>query len=140
MNHVVVGIGSNINARANIEKALELMRDDGTVSIEKTSRLATTPPVGFTNQPDFVNGAILVQTPLHSDALRAYLRQLEDRLGRVRTGNKYGPRTIDLDIVVCNGTVVDNDYHERSFLADAVHELIPRDSLKTKPSRRQHAP
>jgi 2-amino-4-hydroxy-6-hydroxymethyldihydropteridine diphosphokinase len=61
---------------------------------------------------------------LDRDAFAAYLRLMEDRLGRVRTANKFGPRTIDLDIVVWNGEIVNADYSERDFVRDAVRELL----------------
>jgi len=57
--------------------------------------------------------------------LKRRLREIESGLGRVRTANKNGPRTIDLDILVWNGEVVDADVYERGFLRDSIIELLP---------------
>ena len=121
MNRVAVGIGSNIRPAENIQNAVELLGREH--ALLKMSHFSTTAPVGFTEQPDFVNGAVLLQTDLTNEQFRGYLKELERRLGRVKTGNKYGPRTIDLDIVVWNGTVVDKDYYTRDFLKRAVDEV-----------------
>jgi len=75
------------------------------------------------NQPDFLNGAALIETERSKDEFNFYLKNLEDRLGRDRSLPKFGPRTIDLDIVVWNGEVVDDDYNTRDFLRAAVAEL-----------------
>ena len=122
MNSVVVGIGSNIDPDRHIEAAIALLGRDH--RLKKVSSLRVTTPVGFTDQPDFVNGAALVETALDADAFTAALKEIERQLGRVKTANKFGPRTIDLDIVVWNGAVVDEDYYERDFLREAVEELV----------------
>ncbi len=57
--------------------------------------------------------------------MKTRLREIESGLGRVRTGNKNGPRTIDLDILVWNGEVVDDDVYEREFLKTSIRELLP---------------
>jgi 2-amino-4-hydroxy-6-hydroxymethyldihydropteridine diphosphokinase len=53
------------------------------------------------------------------------LKELESKLGRVNTDNRYGPRTIDLDILVWNGEVVDEEVYEREFLRKSIKELLP---------------
>lgn len=87
------------------------------------SKLVRTSPLGIENQPDFVNGAAAVETEMDQIAFKSYLKSVEDRLGRDRTLPKFGPRTMDLDIVVWNGEVVDDDYYSRDFLRNAVAEL-----------------
>ncbi len=123
MNRIVIGLGSNIDAESNIEKARTILKTEH--SFLKESRFITTSPVGFTDQPDFVNGAFLIESDLDFDQMKVYLREVESRLHRVRSENKYGPRTIDLDIVVWNGRIVDDDYYTRDFLKNAVHEILP---------------
>jgi 2-amino-4-hydroxy-6-hydroxymethyldihydropteridine diphosphokinase len=61
---------------------------------------------------------------LDRPAFEAYLKDLEARLGRVRTENKFGPRTIDIDVVVWNGEIVNEDYYTRDFVRNAVDELM----------------
>lgn len=121
MNHAIIGIGSNIRPGENIPLALRLLGE--TVTIEKVSALVTTTPVGMTGQPDFVNGAARISTFLPREELEALLKGTEDRCGRDRTLPRFGPRTIDLDIVVWNGEITDPDYYTRDFLRSAVSEV-----------------
>jgi 2-amino-4-hydroxy-6-hydroxymethyldihydropteridine diphosphokinase len=121
MNRSVVGLGSNINPYFNIEQALNHLKEDH--RLIKVSVLAVTEPVGFKDQPDFINGAVLVETEMEREEFRQYLKHIEGRLGRKRTRNKYGPRTIDLDIVIWNGDVVDKDYYTRVYLKKSVNEV-----------------
>jgi 2-amino-4-hydroxy-6-hydroxymethyldihydropteridine diphosphokinase len=123
VNRAVIGIGSNIEAQKNIGEALRLMADGGCFRLLRVSQFLTTKPVGHADQPDFVNGAALVETELDREPARAALKDVETALGRVRGPNRYGPRTIDLDIVAWNGTIVDADYHSRDFLRAAVDEV-----------------
>ena len=124
MNRVFIGIGSNIDPYRHIERALHCLAREH--RLVQSSSLTVTAPVGFAAQPDFVNGAALVETELDFDAFTRYCKALEQRLGRVKTVNKFGPRTIDLDIVIWNDTVVDDDYHTRDFLRNAIEELRGR--------------
>ena len=123
MNLAVLGVGSNIDARRHIAKARELLTLEQTF-LKESSFVATT-PIGASPQPDYLNGAFLVSTKLDRDSFERYVKHLETRLGRVRTGDAYGPRTIDLDIVVWNGRIVNDDFHERDFVRNAVKELLP---------------
>jgi len=123
VNTAVISIGSNINAIKNVEKALELIAAE--VTIVRTSDFDFTEPIGFEDQPDFLNGAVLVETGKNLNDLTLFLKNIEKRLKRVRTENKFGPRTIDLDIVVWDNTVIDDDVFSRSFLKEAVKFLIP---------------
>ena len=121
MNEVIIGIGSNINADENIAKMLEILK--GEVTIIQVSSMIKTKPIGIENQPDFTNGAVKISTDLEQSDLKKQLKQIEDRMGRDRTGPKFGPRCIDLDIAVWNGEVVDEDYYTRDFLRISVQEL-----------------
>lgn len=122
MNEVVIGIGSNIDAEFNIEKALEILGI--LVRIEKVSSFIKTKPVGITDQPDFTNGAVRVKTDYGAKELKKKLKGIEDQLGRDRSAAKFGPRCIDLDIIVWNGEIVDRDYYTRDFLRQNVSEVI----------------
>ena len=88
------------------------------------SHIIRTKPLGLLEQPDFLNGAVMIETDLSFSDLQCYLKALEQRLGRVHLPDKNGPRTIDLDVVVWNDTVVNDDYYERDFLANLVAELM----------------
>jgi len=121
MNAVIIGIGSNIDAELNISKMLEILREH--VGIVKVSEMIRTKPIGIENQPDYTNGAVKISTELNKEDLTVLLKAIEDKMGRDRTVPKFGPRTIDLDIVVWNGEIVDNDYYTRDFLQKSVSEL-----------------
>lgn len=122
-NEVVIGISSNINPKINIKKAKELISLK--VKILKISSFIETEPLGFKNQTNFINGSILITTDMNKNTLKFWLRKLEVSLGRTRTPNKYGPRTIDLDILVWNGEIVDSGVYKRSFLMSSMKELLP---------------
>ncbi len=121
MNTCIIGIGSNINAPSNIKKMLGILGQKATII--QVSSFVKTSPIGIKSQPDFTNGAVKVETELPKKDLIEYLKQIEDILGRDRSAPKFGPRTMDLDIVIWNGKIVDKDYYTRDFLQRSVDEL-----------------
>lgn len=121
MNKAIIFIGSNIEAEKNIKKALDILSVENVVV--KQTEFIKTKPWGGIQQEDFVNGAVLVRTYHTLEGLDKYLKSLEDRLGRDRRREKFGPREIDLDVVVWNGIIVDKDYYERDFMKKLVDQL-----------------
>lgn len=119
----VIGIGSNIRPEKYIPEAVTLIRKSHRLLAE--SRFVQTEPLGFQDQDDFINGAVKIKTYMNFRELNDWLKDTEHRLGRIRTKNKNGPRTIDLDIVVWDGSVVDALVWEREFLKNAVFEVEP---------------
>ena len=122
-HEVVIGLGSNIDPEANLEQAVQELKSRFKVS--KRSQWTRTKPIGIQDQPDFYNGALLIETELEQQSLKKELKRIEDILGRDRSFPKFGPRTIDLDILIWNKKVVDEDYYERDFLRKGVEEIIP---------------
>jgi 2-amino-4-hydroxy-6-hydroxymethyldihydropteridine diphosphokinase len=121
MNDCIIGIGSNINPENNIPESLALLEQHA--EIIAVSSWVKTAPIGITNQNDFINGAVRIRTALSKNDLFICLKKIEDKLGRDRSLPKFGPRTIDLDIVVWNKIIIDNDYYTRDFMKNAVNEL-----------------
>ena len=121
-HEVVIGLGSNIDPEVNLEQAVLELKSRFRVS--KRSQWTQTKPIGIQDQPDFYNGALLMETELEQQSLKKELKQIEDILGRDRSLPKFGPRTIDLDILIWNKKVVDEDYYERDFLRKGVEEII----------------
>jgi len=121
MNDCIIGIGSNIEADQNIPEMLRLLAEN--VEIIQVSELIQTKPIGITEQPDYTNGAVLIRTEMNLEALALYLKKLEDRMGRDRSQKKFGPRNIDLDILIWNNAVIDEDYYTRDFLRKSAAEL-----------------
>ena len=123
MSHeCIIGIGSNINAEQNFTAALSFLRQEHEL-IAVSSKVLTT-PIGITDQPDFLNGAAKVSTTMDKDDFKNYLKGIEDRLKRDRNSPRFGSRTIDLDIVVWDGSIIDSDYYSRDFLKVVVDEII----------------
>ena len=121
-HEVVIGLGSNIDPEANLEQAVQELKSRFKVS--KRSQWTRTKPIGIKDQPDFYNGALLMETELEQQSLKKELKRIEEILGRDRSLPKFGPRTIDLDILIWNKKVVDEDYYERDFLRKGVEEII----------------
>jgi len=121
MNDCIIGIGSNVEADKNIPKMLSLLAEK--VKIIQVSELVQTKPIGIIEQPDYINGAVLIRTEMNLEVLTKYLKKLEDRMGRDRSQKKFGPRSIDLDILIWNNVVIDPDYYTRNFLRNSAAEL-----------------
>ncbi|MCH6545268.1 MAG: 2-amino-4-hydroxy-6-hydroxymethyldihydropteridine diphosphokinase [Deltaproteobacteria bacterium] len=123
MNQAVIGIGSNIQPKPNIDKAISKIAKSH--RILSTSRFVETEPLAGRDQPNYMNGAILIQTSMGREELKSWLRELEGDLGRTRSTDRYDSRTIDLDIVVWGGEIMDEDVYEREFLKAAILEVCP---------------
>lgn len=135
MTRCFVGLGANLeDPRGQIERALELLgREDG-VEVVAVSTLRETEPVGYEDQPRFLNGAAELSTSLAARELLERLLAIERRLGRVRgEGPRFGPRAIDLDLLLHGDCVIDEPglelphprLHERRFALEPLAELDP---------------
>lgn len=134
MTIAYVGIGSNLgNREVLIREALSLLAGDQEIEVEAVSSLRDTEPVGVVDQPRFLNGAARLATELGPRALLERLLAIERRLGRVRGGERYGPRTLDLDLLLYGDQVIDEPglrvphprLHERRFVLEPLTELDP---------------
>ena len=123
MNTAVIFLGSNIAARANIEQAKKLL--GGMYKILAQSRFIYTPAFDGDPQPDFLNGAILLETVLEFDNFKKELKKIETQLGRERSTPKFAPRTMDIDIIVWNNKIIHQDFYERDFLRELVSKVFP---------------
>ena len=122
MNSAVISIGSNIEPEKNVKYALSLLSSDFTVT--KITEFIRTKPVGLTNQPDFLNGAVLVYTDYDLETVEKLLKKFEKDMGRIRTENKFGPRQIDFDVIVWNDEIIDEDVYSRDFLQRFIKQLL----------------
>jgi len=132
MPQVFLGLGANLgNPAANLCQALELMAQAG-LKIRACSSFYQTAAVGFTQQPDFVNAVALVETELAPLELLDVLQGIEQQLGRKPTF-RWGPRVIDLDILLYGNAVVRNKrlciphphLAERKFVLQPLVEIAP---------------
>ena len=131
---VYVGLGSNLGDREYaIRAALERLGETEGVRVVKVSSVRETDPVGFLEQPAFLNAAAELETTLSPQDLLRTLLVVERELGRTREGPRFGPRTIDLDLLVYGDVVVDEPgltvphprLHERRFALEPLAELAP---------------
>lgn len=106
MNRVFISMGSNIDGERNLREAVQRLALR--CRLLAVSPVYETAPVGRASQPIFLNAAALIETDLAAAELKANVLQvIEQELGRVRTEDKYAPRTIDLDISLFNDQVFD---------------------------------
>ncbi len=118
-----ISLGSNIQPRENLLEAMKLLRE--MVTVYTFSTIWETEAVGA-GGPRFLNTAAWISTPLSADELKSrVLTAIENRLGRVRTEDKYAPRTIDLDIILYDEQVIDPNLWTRDYLALTIAELRP---------------
>jgi 2-amino-4-hydroxy-6-hydroxymethyldihydropteridine diphosphokinase len=120
---VILGIGSNLDAENNIERARVIISKELTLLTEST--FVNTEAVDMPGEPDFLNGAFKIETTLGLDELRSYLKEIEGKLGRDPSHKVNESRTIDIDIIVFNAEVVNDDFERYSFVKKAVLELAP---------------
>ena len=114
-------------------RAVELLGNRPGIDVVATSSFLETDPVGFLDQPRFLNGAVAIDTSLSPAELLVALLDVERELGRTRNGPRYGPRTVDLDLLVVDGLTVDEPgltvphprLHERVFALAPLAELDP---------------
>jgi 2-amino-4-hydroxy-6-hydroxymethyldihydropteridine diphosphokinase len=134
MHTAYIGIGSNLGEReSTIRDALALLAADPELEVEAVSSIRETDPVGMVDQPRFLNAAIRLATDLAPYPLLERLLAVEQQLGRVRTGERYGPRTIDLDLLLYGDEIVDEPglrvphprLAERRFVLEPLAELDP---------------
>ena len=129
----VIALGSNLAEPARqVRAALSVLEAHPQIQIEKTSSLYVTAPVGYDNQPDFVNAVCSVRTSLDGVSLLAVLNRIEADFGRERTF-RNAPRTLDLDIIDFDGISSNDPHltlphpraHERSFVMKPLAEILP---------------
>ena len=134
MTRAFVGLGANVGHReATLDAALAALAEEPGIAVVAVSTVRETDPVGFEDQPRFLNAAVALDTELTPRALLERLLAIECRLGRTRDGARFGPRTIDLDLLVYGSERIDEPglelphprLHERRFALEPLAELDP---------------
>lgn len=127
-----IGIGSNLgNRHKNCLHAIELLEERG-VLVQKRSSLYETVPWGVKDQPSFINMVVQIETTLKPDELLRLLKDIEKEIGR-QDSIHWGPRIIDLDILLFNTLVLNEKklqiphpyLHEREFVLRPLNEIAP---------------
>lgn len=130
-----IGLGANLGERERtIAAALRRIDEDERTSLMRSTVPIETDPVGYMDQPRFLNAAASLATTRSPRELLDLLLEIERDLGRVRgQGPRYGPRTIDLDLLLYGDETIDEDalavphprLHERRFVLEPLAELDP---------------
>jgi 2-amino-4-hydroxy-6-hydroxymethyldihydropteridine diphosphokinase len=129
-----VGLGANLGDRsAMLRAAVEALRREPALTVVAVSSISETDPVDYLDQPAFLNAAVALDTALTPRELLDLLLAIEGRLGRTREGPRFGPRTIDLDLLLYGEEQVDEPglevphprLHERLFALEPLLELDP---------------
>ena len=127
----VIALGSNLgNPKENLDLAIALLRE--ATEVQKVSSYYVTKPVGYEDQPDFVNAVCIIESELPAMELLKMLHGIEKAMGRERT-IKWGPRTLDLDIIQYGSLLSKAEElmlphpraHERLFVLEPWAEIEP---------------
>ena len=133
MHSIFIGLGSNLdNPQQKIKDAIILISEIDDVNITATSSLYETPPVGFLNQPNFINAVVKISSSINYNDLLTKLFDIEHIFGRIRK-EKNGPRTLDLDILLFDDLILESEslsiphprMHERLFVLIPLLEISP---------------
>lgn len=128
-----IGLGSNLSEpKRQLASALEALAQLPATRVRAVSSFYRSAPIGFADQPDFVNAVALVETMLASQSLLERLLAIEKRHGRIR-GQRDGPRTLDLDLLAYGNAKCDEPgltlphprMHERAFVLVPLAEISP---------------
>ncbi|QDA58304.1 2-amino-4-hydroxy-6-hydroxymethyldihydropteridine diphosphokinase [Thermomonas aquatica] len=136
MTLAAVGLGANLGeAVATLRDAIDELARLPDTELLRASRLYRTPAWGRTEQPDFINAVALVETGMPARELLDALLAIERSFGRVRLdGERWGPRTLDLDLLLFGDAVIDEPglrvphphLHERAFALLPLAEIAPQ--------------
>lgn len=129
-----LGLGANLSdPEEQLQEALERLNLACEVEVTRVSTFYRNPPLGPENQPWYINAVARVRTRLGPEELLRLLQQIEADMGRVR-GERWGPRIIDLDLLLYNGEVIFTpnlvvphpEMHRRGFVLAPLAEIAPR--------------
>lgn len=129
-----IALGANLGNREQTPlEALTLLNEHPHISVLRRSALYETEPVGYVDQPAFLNMGAMVSTNLTPELLLAELLSVENQLGRVRD-IRWGPRTVDLDLLWMHGETRDTELlqlphprmGERAFVLVPLSDIVPQ--------------
>ncbi|WP_339258184.1 2-amino-4-hydroxy-6-hydroxymethyldihydropteridine diphosphokinase [Paenibacillus sp. FSL R5-0713] len=132
-----IALGANLGDREEtLLEALSLLDEHPHIFVLRCSSLYETEPVGYVDQPAFLNMAVAVQVMLTPEQLLTELLDIENRLGRVRD-IRWGPRTVDLDLLWMQGETRDTELlqlphprmGERAFVLVPLSDIVPEDEV-----------
>lgn len=134
MKPVWLALGSNLaDPLQQVQNALDALAAIPQTRVVAVSSFYRTPPYGPQDQPDYLNAVVELATALQPDALLDHTQRVEQEQGRVRKDHRWGPRTLDLDILLFDRqtitsdrlTVPHYDMHNRAFMLVPLLEIAP---------------
>jgi 2-amino-4-hydroxy-6-hydroxymethyldihydropteridine diphosphokinase len=134
MTHVYIGLGSNLALpKKQIQDACASLATLPDTALIKCSSLYKSQPMGPQDQPDYVNAVALIETALSSESLLQHTQLIENQQGRIRKANRWGPRTLDLDMLLFGEQQINNEHltvphsgmKQREFVLYPLFEIAP---------------
>ena len=131
MVEAYLGLGSNIGDREQqLKEAIERLRHEEGIQVQRVSSVYETKPVGYVEQPDFLNLCVQVQTTLAPEILLERCLNIEQALHRVRK-ERWGPRTMDIDVLLYGDSIIETErltvphprMTERAFVMIPLNEI-----------------
>ncbi|HJL53985.1 MAG TPA: 2-amino-4-hydroxy-6-hydroxymethyldihydropteridine diphosphokinase, partial [Arenicellales bacterium] len=129
---VWIGLGSNMGqATDQVEQAIVALTDEPGLEPTARSSLYRTAPMGHVAQPDFINAVVRASCGIGCYELLESLQKIEKRFGRTRNGDRFGPRSLDLDPLMCADQIISSAQlelphprmHERLFVLEPLAEI-----------------
>ncbi|WP_434636416.1 2-amino-4-hydroxy-6-hydroxymethyldihydropteridine diphosphokinase [Klebsiella sp. I138] len=134
MTRVYIAVGSNLaSPLEQVEAAVAALAEIPDSQIVAVSSFYRTPPLGPQDQPDYLNAAVALDTKLQAEALLDNTQRIELQQGRQRKAERWGPRTLDLDIMLFGNAVINSerltvphyDMKNRGFMLWPLFEIAP---------------
>ncbi|MFS8254249.1 2-amino-4-hydroxy-6-hydroxymethyldihydropteridine diphosphokinase [Staphylococcus hominis] len=131
MVQAYLGLGSNIGDRKQqLLKAIDLIGNIKSIKVTKQSSIYETAPIGYTDQPNFLNLCLEIETELSPQQLLKHCLDIEQQLHRVRE-IRWGPRTLDIDILLYSDNIIETDnlsiphprMQERAFVLIPLNDI-----------------
>lgn len=136
---VYIGLGSNVasnmgNSQETLKHAVERLTQHQNIRLKAMSSLYRSQPMGPKDQPDFINAVCHINTSLEPEALLDVCQDIETHFGRTRKGERWGPRSLDLDILLYGSQRVQTErltiphvgIEQREFVLVPLFELAPQ--------------
>lgn len=132
-HHVYIAIGSNLENPINqVTSAIKALSKLPKSHLNKASNLYQSPSLD-NDQPDYINAVILLETYMNAHDLLTELEQVEAEHGRTRTTRRWGPRTLDLDLILFDALSINTprlivphpEFHKRAFVLVPLYEIAP---------------
>ena len=134
MTLAYIAIGSNLaSPLEQVNAAVQAIGEIPDSHVVAVSSFYRTPPLGPQDQPDYLNAAVALETALAPDELLSHTQRIELQRGRVRKAERWGPRTLDLDIMLFGQEIIHTDtltvphydMHNRGFMLWPLYEIAP---------------